>query len=322
MKIVVLTVGDKDAGSTRFRITQYIPFLEEQGHTVTLIHQEGIDSSILGVIADADIVINQKCLINMSLARKIRAHSKRLIFDFDDAVYTRHGKPYSFITQWRVNKRIRFWLSNSDTVVTANLYLKNYANHYSDKACVIPMAIDFDTWKPLEHNDGDGIVIGWAGAPNNLYHLKRLENILATILKRHPRVSFNVFSGKKPDLAVPFSYTPFVPGTEHLFTQKLDIGLLPLSEDAFSKGKSPIKAIQYLACGVPVVGNVFGATHEILNEENSFAVESDEEWVSALEALIQQRSLAKKMGECGRRHVLGINDIKTTRQQLLKLLSE
>ncbi|MBT3393572.1 MAG: glycosyltransferase [Waddliaceae bacterium] len=321
MKIVVLTVGDKDAGSTKFRITQYIPFLEKQGYSVTLIHQKDIDSSIVDVVADADVVINQKCLIAMSLARKIRANSKRLIFDFDDAVYTRHGKPYSFITQWRVNKRIRFWLKNSDTVVAANCYLKKYADRYRDKACVIPMAIDFDTWKPIKRNDDD-IVIGWAGAPNNLYHLKRLEAVLSTILKKHPRVSFRVFSGKKPDLAVPFSYTPFVPGTEHFFTQELDIGLLPLSEDDFSKGKSPIKAIQYLACGVPVVGNIFGATHEILNKENSIAVENDEEWISALETLIQQRSLAKTMGECGRRYVLSINDIKATRQQFLKLLSE
>ncbi|MBT4445277.1 MAG: glycosyltransferase, partial [Waddliaceae bacterium] len=216
---------------------------------------------------------------------------------------------------------IRFWLKNSDTVVAANCYLKKYADRYRDKACVIPMAIDFDTWKPIKRNDDD-IVIGGAGAPNNLYHLKRLEAVLSTILKKHPRVSFRVFSGKKPDLAVPFSYTPFVPGTEHFFTQELDIGLLPLSEDDFSKGKSPIKAIQYLACGVPVVGNIFGATHEILNKENSIAVENDEEWISALETLIQQRSLAKTMGECGRRYVLSINDIKATRQQFLKLLSE
>jgi len=60
--------------------------------------------------------------------------------------------------------------------------------------------------------------------------------------------------------------------------QSLDIGLLPLNDDEYSRGKSPIKAIQYLACGIPVVGNIFGGASEILNAENSIAVNSDQEW--------------------------------------------
>ena len=129
-------------------------------------------------------------------------------------------------------------------------------------------------------------------------------------------------SGKKPQLSFPFQFFPYKQGKEAGFVQRLDIGLLPLHYDHFSKGKSPIKAIQYLACGLPVVGNIMGATREILNEENSIAVTTHKEWLNALMKLIENRKLSQQMGEAGRSLAERQHNIKKIRERFLNVLRD
>jgi glycosyltransferase involved in cell wall biosynthesis len=103
--------------------------------------------------------------------------------------------------------------------------------------------------------------------------------------------------------------------------QDLDIGLLPLANEEYSRGKSPIKAIQYLACGVPVVGNVIGATGEILNEKNSIAVSKEDEWIRGLEKLITNRNLVRSMGRAGCEQVRKNHNVKLAAERFFSILS-
>ena len=131
-----------------------------------------------------------------------------------------------------------------------------------------------------------------------------------------------IFSGEKPRLDCPFEHHPYSPGAEPSFVRNLDVGLLPLIEEEFTRGKSPIKAIQYLSCGVPVVGNVTGATSEILNNQNSFTVSSDAEWIKALEAMILDGNLRSSLGVAGRSFVLKHHNMETVKGQMLQLFLE
>ncbi|MDP3283223.1 MAG: glycosyltransferase, partial [Desulfobacterales bacterium] len=103
--------------------------------------------------------------------------------------------------------------------------------------------------------------------------------------------------------------------------RNLDIGLLPLNDDEFYRGKSPIKAIQYIACGAPVVGNIIGATGEILNSENSIAVSGMKEWFDALETLVLRRDLLKSMGIAGRIQAKKKFNFKTVADNFYNILS-
>ncbi len=127
MRVLAITVGSPQAGSTRFRIMQYQSFLESKGIRIDVVEQNGCDSSIYDKIRAADVVINQKCLLKRSLARFIAKESRYLIFDFDDAIYTRPGRPYRFFTKWRVESRFRYWLQASHVVTVANGYLATVA---------------------------------------------------------------------------------------------------------------------------------------------------------------------------------------------------
>jgi glycosyltransferase involved in cell wall biosynthesis len=148
-----------------------------------------------------------------------------------------------------------------------------------------------------------------------------LEKNLAVVLQRQPTARLAVFSGREPRWSLPCEFHPYKPGGEIAFVQSLDIGLLPLMEDDLTRGKSPIKSLQYLACGVPVVGNVFGATREILSPTNSLAVITDSGWIEALETLINHSAQRRTLGESGRQFVAAHHDAAQVRFQLLALLA-
>jgi glycosyltransferase involved in cell wall biosynthesis len=301
MKILALTIGSREAGSTKFRLYEYASFFKENQMHIDWLEQKDIGPDLLERVRAADVVINQKCLLNKRLGRLIRNNARHLLFDFDDAIWTRPKKPYGWWAGMRTRSRLKFWLESSDIVVPANAYLSEYAERYTNKVKRIPMALDLDLWKPLA-KEREEIRIGWAGAPVNLHHIERLDTVLTEVLQLYPNLSLHIFSGQKPQLNCPYTYTPFRDGAETAFIQQLDIGLLPLVNEEFSLGKSPIKAIQYISCGVPVVGNVYGATHDILNASNSLAVETAKDWKRALIRLIEERDEACRLGRQGRLH--------------------
>ena len=104
---------------------------------------------------DVDVIFNNRCLFHLGLSKKILHSGKRTIFDFDDAVYTRPGKPYSFLTGFRVKSRFHIWLREANVVSASNHFLANYAADFRDSVEILPMALDLDFWKPKENNDFD-----------------------------------------------------------------------------------------------------------------------------------------------------------------------
>ena len=322
MNVLAIISRDLHKGSTKYRIVQYLEYMRSKGINFEFVKRGSIDVSVVRKAGQFDLVFNQKCLLRYSLARKLIASSRRTLFDFDDAIYTRPGNPHSLLTGLRVKRRLHLWLERSDIVTTSNHFLAHYARQYSNSVQVIPMALDLDTWKPSENSYREEITIGWTGAPVNVPLVESLGPVLSFLLKKYPFLRLAIFSGQKPQLDCPFEYYSFQPGHEPAFVQDLDIGLLPLAKEEYSMGKSPIKAIQYLACGVPVVGNVIGATGEILNVKNSIAVSNEDEWVRGLEKLITNRDLAKSMGLAGREHVRKNHNVKLAAERLFRILSQ
>ena len=323
MKMLGLTVGDERTGSSWFRLYQYIPLLQRHGWNVDVAARAHIDTPLLAQAQAADWVWNQKNLFSRSAARQLRRASRRLAFDFDDAIYTRPGKPYSRLTQWRVSARLRYQLRHADLVTVASHYLKNYAEQYTERVIVLPMALNLEEW-PLANaaiRPNKRITIGWAGAPHNLVYLERMEAVLAELLARHPQVCIAVFSGRPPRWSLPTHYVPFEKGQEPAFVAGLDIGLLPLREDEFTRGKSPIKALQYMACGIPVVGKVFGAGKEMLGTTHCIAIENDTDWLPALETLINDPARRTTMGHAGREFVIAHHSVEAVGSQLIAALT-
>ncbi|MBU0545041.1 MAG: glycosyltransferase family 4 protein [Proteobacteria bacterium] len=321
MNMLALFSRDLGKGSSKYRLAQYIEYFKTRELNVKLVNRDDINKALIKEVRHFDILLNQRYLFDYSLARRLIENSKRVIFDFDDAIYTRPGKPYSLIAGIRVRTRMNLWLKKSDVVTTSSNFLLKYAQKYSDSVKVVPMSLDLDLWKPSEKISDNSITIGWAGAPVNINLIERIDEILSQLLIKYPFIRLAIFSGQKPELSCPFEYHPFQHGMEPAFIRDIDIGLLPLNDDEFYKGKSPIKAIQYIACGIPVVGNVIGATGEILTSENSITVSDRKEWFDALETLVLRRDLLKSMGIAGRRQAEKKFNFKTVADNFYNILS-
>ena len=320
MKLIAITVGGEETASTHYRLIQYHRFLEKKGIQVQYVRRNEINKNTLDLVRDADVLLNQKCLFNNALAKKIIAAANRVIFDFDDALWTRPDKPYSFPTQLRVNARFKTWLRNSDVVLCANQHLENYARKFTDDVRVLPMALDMAQWYPAaEPKHESTIRIGWAGSPGNLKYLESLDQILNELCQRYTSLEVMIYCGKKPNLTCPFVHVPFAPGTEPDFVRCLDIGLLPLENHDYHRGKSPIKAIQYLASGVAVVGNTYGATAEILQTEHSASVDGD--WVEKISDLIENTQRRNALRDAGLSYVRRHHNIEICREELLQTIT-
>lgn len=321
MKLLVIHSRDLEKGSTKFRFVQFQDYFREQGIETDYVRYRDIDQAWLEKLPHYDVVVNQKCLMKMRLAQKIRELSRRVVFDFDDAIWTRPGKPYGLITHWRVRHRLHYWLKLADRVTTASNFLAAYAKQQTSRVTVIPMAIDMQQWQPGERK-GNDCTIGWVGSPATLKNLERIEAVLQQTLQRFAEARLAVFCGKRPSLSLDYDYTGYQPGAEAGFIRGLDIGLLPLPREEYAMGKSPIKAIQYLACGVPVVGDIIGASGEFLGKDNSISVKTDAEWLEALEVLIHNVTLRRQMGQRGMQDVHRKFDATIVRQQLVELLRD
>lgn len=288
MRVVIVSVGEANTPSTYYRFGQFLPLLEKEGIFCTILSKEEISWNHLDKF---DLIINQKAPI-----APIRL-SRPLLFDFDDAIWTRSGRPYSWWTKRRVEKRLKGWLEMSVCTTVANGYLKEYASKSAKRVEKIPMALDLERWTPKKEREE--ILIGWSGHPVNIPYLERIEPDLKRVLEKYPRAKLAVHSGERPRLSIPYRYIPFKPGDEPSFIRSLSIGLLPLAEDEYTKGKSPIKALQYLACGVPIVGPAFGATEEIHSEVHGVVV-NQRDWFYALSSALDNPQKMRFLGEQGR----------------------
>ena len=321
MKILAIVNGGDDEGSTKYRLMMYRDFLAENGVEIETVRKRDIDESTVKRASEVDLVFNQKCLFKKSLALKIMKAAKRSCFDIDDAVWTRPDKPYGLITGKRVKNRLHCWFKHADFVMASNGFLADYARTQGANVKLMPMSLRLDEWFPIEKIEDDVIRIGWAGSPGNIPYLESLDKVFKRLKEDYQdKIEICVYSGRKPQLSVPFEWQDYAPGTESGFVQKLDIGLLPLKDDEYLKGKSPIKTIQYLSCAVPVVAYVSGGTREILSEERAFSVQTEDEWVLSIKKLIDDFELRQKMGKNGRDFVLETHAYERCKYKLLNLL--
>ena len=285
MKIALLTIGDYTQASTWYRIGQYLPYLESKG-----CHFEKFSFE---KISTYDLVIVQKVLLPVSEAKKILKYAKRVIFDFDDAIWTRPGKDFSFITRWRVARRLAVWLEKADRVMVPNKVLQAKALQYRDQADLIPMAIDLTSYKKKE---ASMTTLGWSGAPHNLSYVETILPALQSVAAK-----LAIYSGKRP--LFPCEHVPFTPGGESAFLEQVGIGLLPLPNDNYAKGKSPIKALQYMAAGIPFVYSGGGGVDEMVNPAFAFKANTEGEWVAHLNHLIKNPDVRHQAGLAARAHV-------------------
>lgn len=317
--------------SQRFRIEQWIPFLAEEGISVDLkpfvssrmmekLHQPGalaqkalwmfeafarraVEVSRAGNY-DVILIHRAACLAGpAALERLIRFFGRPVIFDFDDAIYLLDTSPANRYFGWlKFPGKTATLCRISSHVVAGGNYLAEYARKYNSRVTVVPTSIDTDLYRPASGNGANKrIVVGWTGSATSQAHLEMFVDVLRKLCSRRD-VEIRVQSNRRPELqGVPFVWRPWSPATEVEELSHFDIGIKPMPDDPWARGKCPMKEIQYMSMGIPTICSAVGASKEIIRHgENGFLAETSEEWLGSLEALIDNPALRRKLGAAGR----------------------
>lgn len=251
---------------------------------------------------------------------------KRIIYDFDDAIWLT-DKRESVINRLIKNRgKISTICKWSYRISCGNQYLADYARKYNRKVTVNPTTIDADRVhnpdivESRQHHDGT-IVIGWTGSHSTLKYLELLEATLQNIEVTNPTVSFVVIADRPPKLKLSrLSFVPWNENSEVADLMKLDIGLMPLPDDEWSKGKCGFKILQYMSLRIPSVSSAVGVNPEIVTQgENGFLCATQEEWLQYVQLLIENASLRKKFGDAGRQTVLERYSVTSNTSRFLSL---
>jgi glycosyltransferase involved in cell wall biosynthesis len=320
--------------SQRFRIEQWLPYLEEQGISVDLkpfisasmmqkLHQPGgLTAKAAGMIQafarrtleianigkyDVILVHRAACLAGpAALERLITVFRKPIIFDFDDAIYLPNTSHANRFFGWmKFPGKTATLCRLSAHVVAGSNHLAEFARKHNSRVTVVPTSIDTDLYQPAPRNsNSDRIVIGWTGSSTSQTHLEMFADVLRELAARRA-IEIRVQSNREPNLAgVPFVWIPWSPETEVEELTRFDIGIKPMPDDPWSRGKCPMKEIQYMSMGIPTVCSAVGASREIIRHgENGFLASTRKEWLDCLTRLIDDPNLREVIGAAGRRTV-------------------
>jgi Glycosyl transferases group 1 len=270
-------------------------------------------------VAGSDIVVLHRKLLKPFEAAIMSRICGNILYDFDDAVmYTekRCGRPGD-----KSLRKFRKIVASSDAVVAGNSFLAEEARKAGGEPVILSTPVDTANYSPGGEKAG-GVKIGWIGMQGNLFYLKALAPVFQSLARKFPGIALSVVCNDFPDIeGVKINKRTWSVAKELEFLREMDIGLMPLTDDIWSRGKGGFKILQYFSVGVPVVASPVGINSDIVEHGvNGFLAGSDEEWESRLAELISDKSLREKMGAAGRKTVVEKFSLKDYLERYVSLL--
>jgi glycosyltransferase involved in cell wall biosynthesis len=246
-----------------------------------------------------------------------------VIYDIDDLVFLPHASMANrFMESFRSRSRIDFLLKVSSHVIVCTEYLKKYALQYNDRVTNISSTINTLTYFVNNpYTNQRQVCVGWSGSHSTSLYLHLLDHVLLEIQKKY-NVRIKVIGDagfRIPGADIDAHQWSLQ--TEVRDLQELDIGVYPLPDEEWVLGKSGLKALQYMALGIPTVAQSIGSNFEIIQDGvNGFLANSQEEWLEKISLLIESPELRKKIGLAGRKTVEERYSVKVTAPKYLEVL--
>ncbi|MFH2094778.1 MAG: glycosyltransferase family 4 protein, partial [Bacteroidota bacterium] len=246
-----------------------------------------------------------------------------VIFDFDDSIWIRDVSQGNRKLGWlkrpsKTAKIIRY----ADMVFAGNSYLANYASGNNKNVIVIPTTIDTSYHNNIRKSEktGSRVCIGWTGTETTIKHY---ETILPVLIKLKEKYEDRIYMKVIAD--IPFSGNGleiqseiWKLETEIESLREFDIGIMPLPDDQWSKGKCGLKGLQYMALEIPVVLSGVGINAEIICDgKNGFLANTGDEWIEKLSLLIESAGLRKTLGREGRKTVIEKYSVESQKEKYL-----
>ena len=289
--------------SSRLRIFQHLEALKAYGISVEVMIQPKRGESwrpLIQKVRNVDAVLWQKILISQWNVLRLRWAAKRLIFDIDDAVWMgkKNHVPYRSGKQAR---RFGFFMRFLDGAICGSPVLEQKIVSIAPnvQTHLIPTSVPELPLK--DHSDsGRSPVVVWVGMGPNVAQIEAIEEELSASHAAHPFL-LRIVSNHPPKFRS-FSSWEFLEWNEQAEYDAItsaDLGIMPLVDDGFTRGKCAYKALQYMACGLPVVASDVGVNREWIENTGSGIVVNSGEWASALTRLLSDPALRATLGKSG-----------------------
>jgi glycosyltransferase involved in cell wall biosynthesis len=335
MKVLAIVPALYDTSpGQRFRIEQWEPILKQSGVEITyapfetpklreVLYRSGNALAKVAAVArnvgrrrreissleefDLVYVFREAALIGPTwFERRIAASGVPMVFDFDDAVFVAYKSPSNgYLSYLKFPGKTATICRLSAHVMAGNQYLADYALKQNANVTIVPTTIDTDKYLLVDRSiDPDVVTIGWSGSFSTVQHLDTIREALQELGKTE-KFRLRVIGTPNYELpGVEVEALQWRSETEIEDLQKIDIGLMPLPDEDWSRGKCGLKALQYMALGIPTICSPVGVNSTIIQDgENGFLADDKDEWVAKLKQLIHSADLRKRLGENGRETV-------------------
>lgn len=335
--------------SQRFRFEQYLEFLNHNGiHTrLSYIISEKDDQVLyapgrLGrkfwilfksylkrwkdvfTCGRYDVVLVQReaIMTRTILFERLMAWRRPMIYDFDDAIWKMDVSDANQKLKWMKNpSKTAKLIKMSKLVLAGNAYLQQYALLSNKQVWQVPTTVDTNLFKPLsEKRNGFPLTIGWSGSKTTIKHFEMAIPVLERIKEKYgDKVQFKVIGEpgyRNEKLGV--QSVGWSSESEVSELDTIDIGIMPLPDDEWAKGKCGLKGLTYMALEIPTLMSAVGVNTEIIEHGmNGFLFSDDDTFYDLLVELLEDAELRKKLGTNGRQTVIGKYSVLANRQKYL-----
>jgi glycosyltransferase involved in cell wall biosynthesis len=311
--------------SSRYRVFQFIAPLSHQGFSCSIIEApEGHNrkrvsypARLFALALQSDVLYIQKRTFPSWLLGILQRLNPHIIFDLDDAIY---------LQSWN-STRVKQILQMSRVIVAGNQVLADFARQYNENITILPTVVDTDHYQLAygEQHPGDPrTVLGWIGTDPNRGDLVLLKSVFDWIAERYARSVVLRTVGRRPleiDTELEVEFVPWTLKTSIASLHSFDIGLMPLENTPWNRGKCGLKLIEYLAVGTPAAASPVGVNSEIIRDgETGFLANNTADWQKNLACLIEDKTLRSRLGQSGRQHVEEHYSIQAVLPRLIAVL--
>lgn len=329
IKVLGLSLYGSLAASTRYRIEQYVPELANFGikfKVSSLLGDEYLRHRYLGDKFPLSIVLKSGfkriwdlchqhdfdviflyCELFPLLPGFIESGilRKPYIYDFDDAFYLKYRSGKLAFTSPLLGRKFDQVISCASYVTAGNQVLAKYARLYNPNVLYLPTVVDTSRYLPRQHSsDAKVFTIGWIGSPSTAIYLNELVAPLSN-LGLESRVRFVVVGGKAPLIPnVNVVEVDWSESTELDMIKSFDVGVMPLPNNEWARGKCAFKLIQYMACGVPVIASPIGANVELVSKDCGLMASTPSEWLAAFRKMRDRLDMRNAMSIACRERVV------------------
>jgi glycosyltransferase involved in cell wall biosynthesis len=317
-RCIVFVSKSPHAPSTRYRALAFVPLFEQAGWQV-----DHVEANEFGQVLDrakqADVTIVLRRRFGPIAAGRLRRAAKRLIYDIDDGVFIKADGSPSAKRRRGFDRMCRL----ADMVWAGNGYLAKRAGQIASNVTVIPTSIGPQKYAGDFAKPDDAFDAVWIGSSSTRIYLERLLPTLEEAVDRVANLrlkivaDFSLASSKLPIVVVPWSADGEAEavGSSH-------VGLGPLTDDPWTRGKCGLKLLQYMAAGLPVVADNVGANGEIVSDDTGVRCGSPDDWIEGLAKLADDGDLRQRMGKAGRQRVAELYSVDAAFGRMTEQLNQ